>query len=154
MALFGRSSAPLPKRQSISTIASGTNAAAKRDDDTEVCHDAFKTTLNLNDRRLANAQVLAAPQLATLTRLVEEGLHLRLRAEANTGRARQGAPHGAGCDGPGTPDRPVPGRRAEEVARRPAGRPVVRRAEQDEGEARDRAGGWLAHAHPPTDRLE
>lgn len=44
----------------------------------------MKTTLNLNDRLLADAKVLAAQQRTTLTRLIEEGLQLRLRAEANS----------------------------------------------------------------------
>ena len=39
----------------------------------------MKTTLNLNDNLLAEAKALAAQQGTTLTRLVEEGLELRLR---------------------------------------------------------------------------
>ncbi|HET7834539.1 DUF6364 family protein [Variovorax sp. J31P207] len=39
----------------------------------------MKTTLNLNDNLLAEAKALAAQQRTTLTRLVEEGLQLRLR---------------------------------------------------------------------------
>jgi len=42
----------------------------------------MKTPLNLNDQLLADAKALAAQQRTSLTRLVEEGLHLRLRAEA------------------------------------------------------------------------
>lgn len=41
----------------------------------------MKTTLNLNDALLAQAKVLAAQQHTTLTRLIEEGLQLRLRAQ-------------------------------------------------------------------------
>ena len=40
-----------------------------------------KTTLDLNDRLLAEAKALAARQHTTLTRLVEEGLRLRLHAQ-------------------------------------------------------------------------
>ena len=49
-------------------------------------HDRMKTTLNLNDRLLADAKALAAQQRTTLTRLIEEGLHLRLRAKADSAK--------------------------------------------------------------------
>jgi len=39
----------------------------------------MKTTLNIDDRLLAQAKSLAAAEQSTLTRLVEEGLALRLR---------------------------------------------------------------------------
>ena len=39
----------------------------------------MKTTLDINDSLLANAKALAAQQRTTLTRLIEEGLQLRLR---------------------------------------------------------------------------
>lgn len=39
----------------------------------------MKTTLNLNDQLLADAKALAAQQRISLTRLIEEGLVLRLR---------------------------------------------------------------------------
>lgn len=42
----------------------------------------MKTTLDLNDQLLANAKALAAQQRTSLTRLIEEGLQLRLRASA------------------------------------------------------------------------
>ena len=42
----------------------------------------MKTTLDLNDQLLADAKALAAQQRTSLTRLIEEGLQLRLRAEA------------------------------------------------------------------------
>ena len=38
----------------------------------------MKTTLDLNDSLIANAKALAAQQRTTLTRVVEEGLRLRL----------------------------------------------------------------------------
>ena len=47
----------------------------------------MKTTLDINDQLLADAKALAAQQRTSLTRLIEEGLQLRLRAQA-TGRAR------------------------------------------------------------------
>jgi hypothetical protein len=46
----------------------------------------MKTTLNLNDQLLADAKALAAQQRTSLTRLVEEGLQLRLRAKADPAR--------------------------------------------------------------------
>jgi hypothetical protein len=39
----------------------------------------MKTTLNINDALLSDAKMLAAQQRTSLTRLVEEGLQLRLR---------------------------------------------------------------------------
>ena len=41
----------------------------------------MKTTLDLSDSLLAEAKSLAARQRTTLTRVVEEGLQLRLRAQ-------------------------------------------------------------------------
>ena len=41
----------------------------------------MKTTLDLNDALLAQAKSLAAQQRTSLTRLIEEGLQLRLRAQ-------------------------------------------------------------------------
>lgn len=41
----------------------------------------MKTTLNLNDALLADAKALAAQQHTSLTRVIEEGLQLRLRAQ-------------------------------------------------------------------------
>lgn len=46
----------------------------------------MKTTLNLNDQLLADAKALAAQQRTSLTRLIEEGLQLRLRAQADVGK--------------------------------------------------------------------
>lgn len=43
----------------------------------------MKTTLNLNDQLLAAAKALAAQQRTSLTRLIEEGLQLRLRAKTD-----------------------------------------------------------------------
>ncbi len=39
----------------------------------------MKTTLDIDDRLLAEAKVLAARERTSLTRLIEEGLSLRLR---------------------------------------------------------------------------
>jgi len=47
-------------------------------------HARMKTTLNLNDQLLADAKAFAAQQRTSLTRLIEEGLQLRLRAHANS----------------------------------------------------------------------
>ena len=49
----------------------------------------MKTTLDIDDQLLAEAKALAAHQRKSLTRLIEEGLHLRLRAESS---AKRGAP--------------------------------------------------------------
>jgi hypothetical protein len=40
----------------------------------------MKTTLDINDSLLATAKAIAAQQRTTLTRLIEEGLQLRLRS--------------------------------------------------------------------------
>ena len=40
----------------------------------------MKTTLDINDQLLADAKALAVQQRTSLTRLIEEGLQLRLRA--------------------------------------------------------------------------
>ena len=40
----------------------------------------MKTTLDINDTLLASAKALAARQRTSLTRLIEEGLQLRLRS--------------------------------------------------------------------------
>lgn len=49
----------------------------------------MKTTLNLNDQLLAEAKVLAAQQRTSLTRLIEEGLQLRLRTKGNAAQPRK-----------------------------------------------------------------
>jgi hypothetical protein len=47
----------------------------------------MKTTLDINDSLLANAKALAAQQQTSLTRLIEEGLQLRLRATQTISKA-------------------------------------------------------------------
>jgi hypothetical protein len=47
----------------------------------------MKTTLDINDTLLASAKALAARQRTSVTRLIEEGLQLRLRAKAMPKRA-------------------------------------------------------------------
>jgi hypothetical protein len=49
----------------------------------------MKTTLNLNDQLLADAKALAAQQRTSLTRLIEEGLRLRLLATTAPAPRRQ-----------------------------------------------------------------
>jgi hypothetical protein len=46
----------------------------------------MKTTLDIDDHLLAEAKALAAHQRTSLTRLIEEGLHLRLRGSPATPR--------------------------------------------------------------------
>ena len=46
----------------------------------------MKTTLNIDDQLLAEAKASAAHQRTSLTRLIEEGLRLRLRAKPITAR--------------------------------------------------------------------
>jgi hypothetical protein len=48
----------------------------------------MKTTLDINDQLLAHAKALAAQQRTSLTRLIEEGLQMRLRAEAAPPRGK------------------------------------------------------------------
>ena len=49
----------------------------------------MKTTLDINDQLLAEAKVLAAQQRTSLTRVIEEGLQLRLRANATAAPRRR-----------------------------------------------------------------
>ena len=46
----------------------------------------MKTTLDLNDALLTSAKTLAVQQRTTLTRLIEEGLQLRLKAQRDIPR--------------------------------------------------------------------
>ena len=48
----------------------------------------MKTTLNLNDALLTQAKTLAAQQRTSLTRLIEEGLQLRLREDRAPTKAK------------------------------------------------------------------
>lgn len=49
---------------------------------TDICKIEFmKTTLNLHDALVMEAKALAVRQRSTLTRLIEEGLRMRLRSE-------------------------------------------------------------------------
>ena len=50
----------------------------------------MKTTLDINDSLLANAKALAARQRTTLTRLIEEGLQLRLRSSRTVTKVSKG----------------------------------------------------------------
>ena len=47
----------------------------------------MKTTLDLNDALLREAKAVAAQQSITLTRLIEEGLQLRLRRQKAPSKA-------------------------------------------------------------------
>ncbi|HEY4082189.1 MAG TPA: DUF6364 family protein [Burkholderiaceae bacterium] len=47
----------------------------------------MKTTLDLNDTLLTEAKAMAARQRTSLTRLIEEGLQLRMRAQATPTKA-------------------------------------------------------------------
>ena len=49
----------------------------------------MKTTLDINDSLLANAKALAVRQRTSLTRLIEEGLQLRLRSAQPVTKARK-----------------------------------------------------------------
>ncbi|HVC01974.1 MAG TPA: DUF6364 family protein [Steroidobacteraceae bacterium] len=48
----------------------------------------MKTTLDINDQLLADAKALAAQQRTSLTRVIEEGLQLRLRSHAAPQRGK------------------------------------------------------------------
>ena len=56
----------------------------------------MKTTLDLNDALLAEAKALAVHQRTTLTRLIEEGLQLRLRQQLPLKPVRLPVYHGNG----------------------------------------------------------
>ena len=49
----------------------------------------MKTTLDLNDAVIAKAKALAAKQRTSLTRLIEEGLELRMRSSPIAAKARR-----------------------------------------------------------------
>jgi hypothetical protein len=49
----------------------------------------MKTTLDINDSLLADAKSLAAQQRTTLTRLIEEGLQLRLRSSRAASKTKR-----------------------------------------------------------------
>ena len=49
----------------------------------------MKTTLDINDALLASAKAHAAKQRTTLTRLIEEGLELRLRSAKVSPKTRR-----------------------------------------------------------------
>jgi hypothetical protein len=58
---------------------------------TEICIlHRMKTTLDLSDSLVAEAKALAARQHTTLTRVVEEGLRLRLQASKTSPKAARG----------------------------------------------------------------
>jgi hypothetical protein len=48
----------------------------------------MKTTLDINDQLLADAKALAAQRRTSLTRVIEEGLQLRLRSHAAPQRGK------------------------------------------------------------------
>lgn len=48
----------------------------------------MKTTLDINDQLLADAKALAAQQRTTLTRVIEQGLQLRLRSQGAQQRGK------------------------------------------------------------------
>ena len=53
----------------------------------------MKTTLNIHDALLVEAKALAARQSLSLTRLIEEGLRMRMRAgETTPARSRRAMP--------------------------------------------------------------
>lgn len=49
----------------------------------------MRTTMNLNDDLAIRAKALAVEQQTSLTRLIEEGLELRLRAEVSTAKRQR-----------------------------------------------------------------
>ncbi|MDX3895165.1 DUF6364 family protein [Pusillimonas sp.] len=62
----------------------------------------MKTTLDLNDTLVAEAKAVAARQRTTLTRLIEEGLQLRLRKQQMPAKSiRLPVHHGEGGLMPG-----------------------------------------------------
>ena len=62
----------------------------------------MKITLDLNDELLSQARILAVQQRTSLTRLIEEGLQLRLREQRTAiGNERLPVHHGKGGLVPG-----------------------------------------------------
>jgi hypothetical protein len=62
----------------------------------------MRTTLDINDRLLAEAKVRAVREKTTLTRLIEEGLRLRLRPPVAPGeKVKIDLPSGTGGLAPG-----------------------------------------------------
>ena len=59
----------------------------------------MKTTLDLNDSLLAQAKALAAQQRSSLTRIIEEGLQLRLARQHPVGAKPPSLPVFAGQGG-------------------------------------------------------
>lgn len=49
---------------------------------------AMKTTLDIDDELLVKAKALSARERKSLTRLIEEGLRLRLRRPGSSGRSQ------------------------------------------------------------------
>lgn len=52
----------------------------------------MRTTLDLNDALMKSAKVLAAREHTTLTRIIEQGLALRIRAAAERGGLQERPP--------------------------------------------------------------
>jgi hypothetical protein len=83
-------SGPMPMTRSISVRIRGCRSEWKLTSHTEICTvTGMKTTLDLNDAVLAKAKALAAKQRTSLTRLIEEGLELRLRSSPIAAKARR-----------------------------------------------------------------
>ena len=61
--------------------------------------DRMKTTLDINDQLLADAKALAAQHRTSLTRLIEEGLQMRLRAQGAPQRGKLRLPVFKGSGG-------------------------------------------------------
>jgi len=59
----------------------------------------MRTTLDINDQLLAHAKALAASQRTSLTRLIEEGLQMRLRAAIRRALVDVAHPLGVGSHG-------------------------------------------------------
>ena len=76
---FGTLELPVPRHERAGCVCPGCLQVEYRN----LYDMTMKTTLNLNDQLLADAKALAAQQRTSLTRLIEEGLQLRLRARAN-----------------------------------------------------------------------
>lgn len=59
----------------------------------------MRTTLDIDDRLLNEAKALAAKEHVSLTRLIEEGLYMRLRTSQSSGKTRLVLPVYAGQGG-------------------------------------------------------
>lgn len=75
----------------MTPVAQGPRFARSHAAPRNLYHWLMKTTLDIDDRLLAQAKSEAAAQRLTLTHLIEQGIAIRLRAKAPTPTRRRKA---------------------------------------------------------------